>query len=96
MVKAAPGTIKVFHDLEMDRFLSAGGKRSVHEVGLMDLMDIARLTEMLPAKRALVGVQPLELDWGDWPSAPVAAAIPGAAEQVLGILSVWNEEEKLI
>lgn len=87
-LKAPPGTVRVFEDLAMDRFLGVG-KRSVHEVGLLDLLDIARLTDTLPVRRALVGIQPAQFGWGDWPSPPVAAAIPAAARRVLDLIRQW-------
>lgn len=86
---AAPGTISIFLDLEMDRFLGSG-RCSVHEVGLIDLLDIARLTGTMPEKRALVGIQPGELDWGDSPSAQVAETIPQVAEQVIQLARSWR------
>jgi len=41
----------------MDEFLGRS-KHSAHEVGLLDLMDIARITEHLPSNRAFIGIQP--------------------------------------
>ena len=46
-LKSAPGTVKTFINDDMDNFLN-GPRRSVHEVGLIDLMTIARLAERLP------------------------------------------------
>jgi hydrogenase maturation protease len=88
-IDAAPGAIRVFSDAAMDRFLGTG-KHSVHEVGLSDLLDISRLTDSLPAKRALIGIQPQQLDWGEQPSPPVAAAIPLAAELILDLIQRWQ------
>jgi hydrogenase maturation protease len=85
----APGTVRVFEGPEMDRFLGRP-RLSVHEVSLVDLMDIARLTGHLPPRRALVGVQPERLDWGDRCSERVEVAIPIAAQAVLALLGGWN------
>ncbi len=87
----AAGEVCCFVGAEMDRYLGAA-KRSVHEVGLIDLMDIARLTDSLPKRRALVGIQPLAMDWGDAPTEPVAHAIPRAADLVLDLLARWQDE----
>lgn len=84
-----PGAVQGFVGEDMDRFLGTN-RRSVHEVGLVDLMDISRLTGSLPAHRALVGIQPAELGWGDWPSQPVADAIPTAAARVMDLLRHWR------
>lgn len=87
-LKAEPGTVRAFAGAEMDRYLGTA-KRSVHEVGLLDLMDIARLTDTLPENRALVGIQPREFGWGERPSDPVAAAVPQAAAEVLALVRAW-------
>ena len=61
------GTVKTFVDEAFDDFLGAS-KRSAHEVGLLDLMDIARLTGHFPKHRALIGIQPEFMSWGMQPS----------------------------
>ena len=60
----APGSICLFTGAEMDAFISQG-TLSVHEVGLADLLSIARLTDRLPRNRALLGIQPQTLGWGE-------------------------------
>jgi hydrogenase maturation protease len=86
-----PGTVRCFEDEAMDRYLGRA-QMSVHEVGLSDLMDMARLSDTLPRRRALVGIQPAFLDWGDAPTAEVAPAVPEAARLVLGLLRRWRGE----
>ena len=85
----APGTVRTLSDEEMDRFLGLP-KRSVHEVSLLDLLDISRLTHSLPEPRVLVGIQPQKIDWGDNPSPDVAAAIPHAVEAIEQLLRDWG------
>lgn len=85
------GTVRCLEHRQMDRFLGSA-RRSVHEVGLLDLMDIARLTESLPEKRALIGIQPAVMDWGESPTAVVQAAIPKAVELAVDLLSHWQQE----
>lgn len=75
----------------MDTFIDHG-RRSVHEVGLADLMTIATLLNRLPARRALLGIQPAELGWGENTSAAVWRAIPDAASQVVALLYKWQDE----
>jgi len=87
---AEPGTVRMFVDDDMDRYLGSNNKRSVHEVGLIDLMIIARLTERLPQRRALIGIQPRDIDWGDQPSAPVAAAIPKVCDLARELIRSWQ------
>lgn len=93
-LNAAPGTVACFVGEEMDAHLGRG-RRSVHEVGLVDLLSIAHLTGHLPRQRALVGIQPANLDWGHQPSLPVQQAIPMAAHYVLKILHAWSCNQTL-
>lgn len=83
-----PGSFRHFEGTQMDDFLRTA-RCSVHEVGIRDLLDLARLTGTLPPRRAFVGIQPAETGWGDSLSAPVAAALPGAARLARGLLSSW-------
>lgn len=85
----APGSIKLFLGAEMDRFVGHG-KRSVHEIGLVDLMSIVRLQGGLPDNRALLGIQPAEIGWGERPSETVSRVIPEAADRVLDLLYNWQ------
>ena len=89
-LKQRPGTVQLFEDEEMDRFLGANRKCSVHEVGLLDLLAVTCLTDDLPAKRALIGIQPQWMDWGDAPSAAVAAAIPSACALARDLIGAWR------
>ena len=80
----------MFENEEMDRFITSGNKKSVHEVGLVDVMSIAMLAGKLPRRRALVGIQPQSLDWGSQPTDPVANAIPEACNQVNALIKRWS------
>lgn len=86
-----PGTVRVFENDEVDEFL-VSGRRSVHEVGFADLMDIARLEGTLPQHYALIGIQPEQLGWGEAPGAAVARAIPRAADKAVELIDKWTEE----
>jgi len=85
-----PGTTKIFEGDAMDAFVGGNRKLSVHEVSLIDLLMIARLAEQLPRQRALIGIQPRDIDWGEQPSPPVAAAIPQACEQAMQLVAEWQ------
>ena len=80
--------VKLLVGAEMDHFVGHG-ERSVYEVGLADLMTIARLQERLPGNRVFLCIQPAELGWGEAPSDVVARVIPEAASDVLGLLYKW-------
>jgi len=87
---ADAGAVQIFVNEEMDRFLGKGNKRSVHEIGLLDLLHISRLTGQFPGQRALVGIQPQKLDWGERPTDAVAAAIPRACQHVVRQIQAWQ------
>jgi hydrogenase maturation protease len=71
----------------MDRFLGENRKSSVHEVGLLDLMSISLLTGYLPKQRALIGIQPALLTWGETLSPAVAEAMPKVCDIAAEIIA---------
>ncbi len=83
------GSIRTFSGAEMDAFLGRA-KRSAHEVALLDLLDIARLTDTLPRQRALIGIQPQVIDWGLTLSPMVQAALPVAVNEAIALLRRWE------
>lgn len=89
----APGTVTVLQGAEMDDHLR-NHHGSVHELGLSDVMDALRLSDDLPPKRALVGIEPGEIGWGTEPTAAVAAAIPEAANCVSTLLCSWQAKQE--
>jgi hydrogenase maturation protease len=84
------GTVNTFVNTAMDEFLGSK-KRSAHEVGLLDLMDISRLTDHLPENRALIGIQPKTMDWGMHPSKPVQDALPHAVNEAVKLITQWQK-----
>lgn len=85
---AEPGTVCCFEGEQMDDFVGKG-RLSVHEVGLADLMHIARLAGYLPKNRALIGIEPGEMDWGMQLSESVSRAMPRVAATTVGLVSAW-------
>jgi hydrogenase maturation protease len=93
-MQAPPGAIRRFEGREMDRFLR-GGRRSAHEIGLADILELARLRGLPLPRRALVAIQPERLGWGADPSPRVASAIPEAAECVAQLLRGWRNGHRV-
>jgi hydrogenase maturation protease len=87
---SAPGAIGLFEDIAMDRFLASVRRRTVHEVGLIDLFDMARLQGCLPRRRALLCIQPSRIEWSETLSAPVAQALPAAGREARALLRRWS------
>jgi len=85
-----PGTVTVLEGEEMDRHLR-NHHGSVHELGLSDILDALRLCGDLPAHRALVGIEPEQMDWGTEPTQKVAAAIPSATARIRDLVFEWRE-----
>jgi hydrogenase maturation protease len=91
----APGAVRVMVASEIDRFLDDNQSTSVHEVGLIDLLQMMALNHEAPRLRALVGIQPEMMGWGTELSPVVAASIPLASSAVRKILECWiGQEEK--
>ncbi len=87
-LNAAPGTVQLLEGQAMDDFVRSG-KLTVHEVGLTDLLDMARMTGDLPERRALVAIEPAEIGWGLELSAEVAAAMPKAVAIAQDVVRTW-------
>ena len=83
------GTVESYIGEDMDTFLGRS-KHSAHEVGLLDLMDIARLTGHLPSFRALIAIQPETMTWGMQTSDAVTPALAIAAHEALAIINNWH------
>ncbi|MCA0044373.1 HyaD/HybD family hydrogenase maturation endopeptidase [Celeribacter litoreus] len=90
-LNATVGSVRVLEGKEMDDFVRSG-KLTVHEVGLTDLLDMARMTGDLPARRALVAIEPAHVGWGLELSPAVEAAMPTAIQMAHDVLSRWNAE----
>jgi hydrogenase maturation protease len=88
--EGTPGSVELFEGAAMDRFLASVRRRTVHEVSLIDLLDMARLRDCLPSRRALLCIKPLRVDWGETLSRPVADALCGAAQRARTLLSGWE------
>jgi hydrogenase maturation protease len=84
------GATMLLEDEAMDRFLKGARRRTVHEVGLVDLLDMARLRDCLPRRRALLCIQPAVIDWSEALSPPVAAALDRASSQARALLARWS------
>jgi hydrogenase maturation protease len=85
----AAGSVRVIDDVEIDRFLHDNPSLSVHEVGLVDLLQMMALSGQTPRLRALVGIQPETIGWGTEMSPAVAAGIPNASRAVTQVLTQW-------
>ena len=82
----AAGTLMRFEGDAVDK-LPCG--RSVHLLGLSDLLGAMRLLECAPQRTMLLGIQPGETGWGTTLTPLVAKAIPGLLNATLLQIKVW-------
>lgn len=83
-----PGSIVRLADNEIPTFFGRG--ISQHQVGLADLLAVARLRDITPHEVVLIGVQPASLEVGVTLSPVVAARLTEAVEMVLHELARWG------
>lgn len=82
-----PGTLRVVEDDAIPAFV-AGGKISLHQAGLQDVIACAQLVGGCAENMLLIGVQPVELeDYGGSLRAAVKARIPDALEVAVDYLA---------
>lgn len=87
---AEPGATRVFEGELMDAYIGGNRRLSVHEVSLIDLLAIAHLTDQLPGRRALIGIQPQTMTWGETPTPAVAAGVHEACNHALRLITAWQ------
>jgi len=85
-----PGSVRTFLGEEMDFFLGQQKNSSVHDVTLVDLMSIALLSDRLPARRALIGIQPGSIDWGTEPTPAIKKAISNVCTIAAELVEKWR------
>jgi hydrogenase maturation protease len=85
-----PGTVRLLHEQTLTDHVSRGGRMSAHEAGLVDLLTLARLEGWMPARLALLGIQPMIVDWGDRLSPSVSRSLPVACRAVIRTARAWQ------
>lgn len=86
---APPGSVRLLEGEAMDEHLRAS-RRSAHEVGMADLLDMARLLEALPPRRALIGIRIAQWAWGEGVQPALLPAVPRAARMVGEVVARWG------
>ena len=85
-----PGTLVRLEGEEIPAFLSH--KISPHQVGLADILSVAKLCNLLPPTVVLLGVQPASLQTGLELSPTVSAQVEPLVQAVLQELRAWGAE----
>lgn len=89
-VNSDPGSVQVFEGIEMDALVSKAKNTCLHESGLKYILNITRNHGRLPDHRAIVGIQPENIEVGSKLSDKVAGAIPKVCQRVFEISSNWK------
>jgi hydrogenase maturation protease len=79
-LRREPGAVAVLRGGDLASAIA--GHLSIHQVGIGDLLAVARLAGSLPEQVALVAIQPADIAPGLELSPDVAAALPAALEVV--------------
>ena len=86
------GAMRLLESQELLDHVSRSGRMSAHEAGLADLLTLARLEGWAPKHLALLGIQPLCIDWGDALSETLAQSVPAACRQVTEKVQSWQAQ----
>ena len=83
----APGSFRVFTDLDDPAFARAGFVHSTHRLGLPEAVALGRTLGRLPARLIVIGVTGAAFGFGDALTPPVAAA----AERLIEALATAED-----
>ena len=86
-----PGTVTIHEGSDMDHCLR-NHSGSAHEVSISDLIDALRLSDALPPRRALIGIEPACIEWGTEPTPKIAGSIDAAVIAIQAMLERWRQE----
>lgn len=86
---SSPGTLTRFQDKEL---LHLPTSKSVHLLGLSDLVNVLQLMNAPPMEIVLLGVQPESTDWGTELTPVVEASLPVLIEAALEQVVQWMGE----
>jgi len=81
-----PGAVMRFTPQEVKDF-GRGVKFSTHDVGLAEVLKLARDLGLCPEEVEIIGIQPQEISWGEGLSPAVQASLPRVVEMVLKEIS---------
>ena len=88
-IGAAPGTVVRLAD---DELLDVAKGKSVHQLGVADLLTTLPLISDVQRKVVVLGVQPESTDWGTELSPIVEAAVASVLEKAIEELVLWTSE----
>jgi hydrogenase maturation protease len=90
---AAPGSIYRF-DFGEVRHCPSGFKTSVHQIGILEVLDLSELIGKTP-RTTVIGVEPKSLEMGMELSSEIKARIPRIIELILDELKIDREHQSV-
>jgi len=81
-----PGTVARFTPQEVKDF-GSGVRFSTHDVGLAEVLKLAKALGLCPPEVVIIGIQPKEISWGEELSPAIQASIPQVVEMVMKEIS---------
>lgn len=67
---------------------------SAHQMGLKDLISVLELQGRLPARLTVLGVEPEDLDVGEFLSEPVRRTLPRLVAAMAEVLAEWGHSPR--
>jgi hydrogenase maturation protease len=89
-LNAPPGTVRLLDHEALERHIRRNGRLSAHEAGLAAMLTLVELEGCVPARLALLGIQPKTIDWSDTLSHPVAQALDVACRVAIETVCEWQ------
>ncbi len=84
-----PGTVSCLVGSAMDQYFQRH-RGSLNESIMAGILEMMRLAEHNPAHRALIAIEPKNVQWGKRLSTTVTRAVPVAAKQALALIANWE------
>jgi hydrogenase maturation protease len=86
-----PGAVVRFTPEEV-RSEQGGPKFSVHDIGLLEVLELAKILGEAPPEVVIFGIQPKEISWGTELSAEVQASVPKVTDLILKEINQVSED----
>jgi len=83
-----PGAVVRFTPEEV-RFQSEKIKLSAHDLGVMEVLELAKALNQCPPEVIVIGIQPQEISWGTDLTPAVQNSLPKVVEAVLREMDPW-------
>ena len=87
---APAGTVARLNDYEVESHFEQASSRTVHQIGVRDVLNTARILYQRPRHWTLIGIQPDIVTWGDMLSDPVMKNMDAVFSAIADTLRAWG------